>query len=245
MSNVLPTVFVVDPDASVRASLDILIRRSGWKPSAFACALDFLCCPPPSAPGCLLIDVAAPEANGLDPLNHIVAERKETPIIAMSDRADLPSIVHAMKAGAMEFLLKPLEGDTLIAAIAQALGKSQLILQRLAELQELRKRHDSLSGREREVMARVVAGCLNKQVASALGISIITVKAHRGRVMRKMEAGSLAELVRIAMKIGVPPPEPALVTLRPRGSAPRSTGGAAHGLPRRTPARSRVPPACH
>jgi FixJ family two-component response regulator len=204
MPNLLPSVFVVDPDASVRASVDTLIRRSGWMPATFASPQDFLCSEPPSAPGCLLIDVAVPEPHGRDPLNRIVAERKETPIIAMSSGADVPSIVHAMKAGAMEFLLKPLDGALLKTAVAQALARSQVILQHVAELQALRRRHDSLSSREREVMARVVAGCLNKQVASALGISIITVKAHRGRVMRKMEAGSLAELVRIAMKIGVP-----------------------------------------
>jgi FixJ family two-component response regulator len=226
MSNRLPTVYVVDPDASVRASVDVLIRRSGWQSATFASPLEFLGAAAQPDPGCLLIDVVVPQPHDVDPLSRIVAERKETPIIAMSSRADVPSIVHAMKAGAMEFLLKPLDRALLTAAIAQALAKSQLILQHVTELQELRKRHDSLSRREGEVMARIVAGCLNKQVASALGISIITVKAHRGRVMRKMEAGSLAELVRIAMEIGVPRPDA-------RVCPPRSShgGAVAAGLP--------------
>lgn len=220
MPNLIPTVAIVDPDPSVRASLDILIRRSGWQPATFASVQDFLGCAPKPAPGCLVIDVALPDLDGGDLLKRIVAERKETPIIAVSRRADVCSIVHAMKAGAMEFLLKPLDSALLTAAVAQAVARSQLILQREAELQELRKRYDSLSGREREVMTGVVAGCLNKQVASALGISIITVKAHRGRVMRKMEANSLPELVRMSMRIGVPTVN---LVRRPAFHAPRTS----------------------
>jgi len=203
MPILIPTVSVVDPDASVRASLVNLIRRSGWKPEMFAAAQNFLVRPPQAAPDCVVIDAALPDLDGFSLLKRIAAERKETPITVTSSRAEVSSIVQAMKAGAMEFLLKPIAADLLTAAVAQAMERSQLALQQQADLQELRKRHDSLSCREREVMARVVAGHLNKQVASALGISIITVKAHRGRAMRKMEAGSLAELVRIAMKIGV------------------------------------------
>jgi FixJ family two-component response regulator len=224
MPNLIPIVFVVDPDASVRGSLDILIRRSGWKPATFTSVQDFLGCAPQQAPGCLVIDVAPPDLDGLALLKRILAERKEIPIIAISSHADVPSIVYAMKAGAMEFLLKPLDGAQLTAAVAQAIARSQLILQHETELQELRKRHDSLSGREREVMARVVAGRLNKQVASALGISIITVKAHRGRVMRKMEADSLPELVRMAMKIGVPTVN---TSWSPAFPAPRTSHGSA------------------
>jgi FixJ family two-component response regulator len=205
MPNRPSTVFVVDPDASVRASLHLLIRRSGWTPATFASTQDFLECAPRPAAGCVVIDVEVPEPDHFDPLDRIVAEREETPIIAMASRADVPLIVHAMKAGAMEFLLKPLDGALLTAAATQAIARSHLLLQHMAELQELQNRHDSLSGREREVMGRIVTGSLNKQVAAALGISIITVKAHRGRVMRKMEANSLAELVHIALKIGIPP----------------------------------------
>jgi FixJ family two-component response regulator len=205
MSLLMPTVFVVDPDASVRAALEPLLRRSGWKVRTFGFATEFLACARPSGPSCLVLEVNLPDHDPFELLRRIGAERPETPVIAISGSGDIPLIVRAMKAGAAEFLTKPLAEEALVPAVANALGSSLRVLEHEAQLRELRGRHDSLSGREREVMGRVVAGLLNKQVAASLGISEITVKAHRGKVMRKMGADSLPQLVRMALRLRLTP----------------------------------------
>jgi len=198
-----PTVFIVDPDPSVRSSLEPLIRRAGWVPETFAYAGDLLARRALPVPSCVVLEIALPDLTGLDLLRSIAADRKETPIIALVGQGDIPLTVRAMKAGAVEVLTKPLPADVLVPAIDNALARSRAVLAQEAELRELRKRHDSLSGREREVMAGVVAGHLNKRIGATLGISEITVKAHRGKVMRKMAADSLAELVTMAMRLGL------------------------------------------
>jgi FixJ family two-component response regulator len=212
MSQFMPTVFVVDPNASVRAALEPLLRRSGWKAQTFGSAGEFLACPRSPAPSCLVIEVVLPDHEPFELLRRIAADRRETPIIGMSGVGDIPMTVRAMKAGAVEFLTKPLVDDALLAAVAHALARSRRVLDQEAELRELRERHDSLSSREREVMAWVVAGLLNKQVGASLGISEITVKAHRGRVMRKMGADSLAQLVSMAVRLRLTPER----AIRPR-----------------------------
>ena len=198
-----PTVFIVDPDPSVRSSLEPLIRRAGWVPETFADAGGLLARRALPVPSCVVLEIALPDLTGLDLLRSIAADRKETPIIALVGQGDIPLTVRAMKAGAVEVLTKPLPADVLVPAIDNALARSRVVLAQEAELRELRKRHDSLSGREREVMAGVVAGHLNKRIGATLGISEITVKAHRGKVMRKMAADSLAELVTMAMRLGL------------------------------------------
>ena len=203
MLHLNPTVFIVDPDASVRSSLERLIRRAGWVPETFADAGDLVARRPLPVPSCLVLEIALPDLTGFEVLRSIAADRKETPIIALVGQGDIPLTVRAMKAGAAEVLTKPLATGVLLPAIDNALARSRAVLAQEAELRELRKRHDSLSGREREVMAGVVAGHLNKRVGAALGISEITVKAHRGKVMRKMEADSLAELVTMAIRLGL------------------------------------------
>jgi FixJ family two-component response regulator len=200
-----PTVFVVDPDASVRASLEAVIRPAGWTPETFASAAAFLARRAPMGPSCLVVEITLPELDGFDLLRRIAADRKETPIIAVADHGDIPMTVRVMRAGAVEFLMKPLADDVLLTAVGHALARSRATLDREAESLELRRRYDSLSGREREVMARVVAGHPNKRIGAALGISEITVKAHRGQAMRKMRAESLAELVMMAMRLRLPP----------------------------------------
>lgn len=220
MPDSIPTVFVVDPDASVRASLEILIRRSGWKAETFPSAEKFLARPLLLVPNCLVLEIDLPDLDGLDLVRRIAADRKQTPTIVMSAQADIPLAVHAMKAGAVELMMKPLVEGVLLSAVGQAIARSRAILEQEAEVLELRKRHDSLSGRERDVMARVVAGLLNKQVGAVLGISEITVKAHRGRVMRKMGADSLAQLVSMAIRLCLP----AVPTTRPMPIVASRTG---------------------
>jgi FixJ family two-component response regulator len=203
MSHAGPVVFVVDDDVSVRESLELLIRFEGWEPQTFASALEFLARPRAVVPSCLVLDISLPGLNGLDLQKQIAVERPDMPIIFITGYGDVPKTVQAMKAGAVEFLTKPFSDDVLLSAIRQAVERSQTTLGHAAEVRTLRDRYASLSGREREVMALVVAGLMNKQVGSDLGISEITVKAHRGRMMHKMKADSLAELVNMAARLGI------------------------------------------
>jgi FixJ family two-component response regulator len=195
-----PIVFVVDDDISVRESLELLIRFAGWQPEIFGSAEEFLARPRVLKPNCLVLDVSLPELDGLD-LQRLVADRIEMPIIFITGYGDVPMTVRAMKAGAVEFLTKPFDDEVLLDAIRHAIERSQTALGNEAELQALRDRYASLTPREREVMALVISGLLNKQVAFELGISEITVKAHRGKVMQKMKADSLADLVRIGARL--------------------------------------------
>lgn len=197
-----PHVFVVDDDMSVRQSLERLIDTEGWEPETFASAVDFLSRPRATAPSCLVLDVTLPGLSGLE-VQRRLAGRTDLPIIFMTGYRDVPTTVQAMKAGAFDFLTKPVNSDVLVAAIRDALERSRAELLHESEMQTLRTRHASLTPREREVMALVVSGLLNKQVAGELGISEITVKAHRGQVMRKMQADSLADLVTMAARLGV------------------------------------------
>ena len=206
MSHPTPIVFVVDDDVSVRESLESLIRCAGWEPETFASAQEFLSRPRVLAPSCLVLDVTLPDLNGLDLQERIAADRIDMPIIFITGYGDVSMTVQAMKAGAVEFLTKPFGDDVLLSAIRHAIERSRIALAHEAEMRALRDRHASLSRREREVMALVVSGLLNKQVGGELGISEITVKAHRGRVMRKMKAGSLADLVNMAARLRLAPP---------------------------------------
>lgn len=201
MSQLTPIVFVVDDDISVRESLELLIRTEHWEVETFISAEEFLSHPRPATPCCLVLDLTLPNLNGLD-LQKQIAGRSEMPIIFITGDGDIPASVRAMKAGAVEFLTKPLEIEALLAAIRGAIQRSEAVLRGEAEMQALRERYDTLSRREREVMALVVSGLLNKQVGGELGISEITVKAHRGRVMEKVKARSLAELVKLNSKLG-------------------------------------------
>lgn len=204
MLNLTPTVFVVEQDAPVRALLGTVIRRAGLSPRLFASAGEFLAQPPVLGPSCVVLAVATFDVVGLDALRRIDAQRRETPIIVVAGESDIPTTVRAMKAGAAEFLLKPLVDHELLGAIEHAIARSTAVLNREAETGELRARYGSLSAREQQVMTHVVAGHLNKHVGVALGISEITVKAHRGRAMHKMGADSLAELVTMAMRLELP-----------------------------------------
>jgi FixJ family two-component response regulator len=197
-----PIVFVVDDDVSVRESLEMLIQFAGWQPETFASAEEFLAHPRVLTPNCLVLDVTLPDLNGLD-LQKLVADRIEMPIIFITGYGDVPMTVRAMKAGAVEFLTKPFAEEALLGAIRHAIERSQTALGNEAEMQTLRDRYASLTPREREVMAMVVSGLLNKQVGFELGISEITVKAHRGRMMLKMKADSLAGLVRMAERLRI------------------------------------------
>src|SRR5256712_11972021 len=205
MSQDTPIVFVVDDDVSVRESLELLIRCAGWQPETFASAAAFLARPRVLVPSCLVLDVALPDLNGLDVQKRVV-DRTDMPIIFITGYGNVPMTVQAMKAGAVEFLTKPFGDDVLLSAIRHAIERSRIALAHEAEIRALRDRHASLSRREREVMALVVSGLLNKQVGGELGISEITVKAHRGQVMRKMKADSLADLVTMAATLRLAPP---------------------------------------
>jgi FixJ family two-component response regulator len=203
MSPITPVVLVVDDDVSVRESLEALIRLAGWQPETFASAQEFLAHPHTLTPSCLVLDVSLPDLNGLELQRRIADGRLDMPIIFITGHGDVPMTVRAMKAGAVDFLTKPFSHDVLLAAIEGAIARSESVLEHEAEQQSLRDRYASLSRREQEVMVLVVSGLMNKQVGGKLGISEITVKAHRGQVMRKMKARSLADLVNMAASLGL------------------------------------------
>jgi len=194
-------VFIVDDDISVRESLAPLIRHEGWQPETFASAQEFLDRPRAPVPSCLVLDVSLPGLTGLDLQKRVAGERTDMPIIFITGHGDVPMTVQAMKAGAVEFLTKPFGAEALLRAIRNAIERSRTALTKEEELGTLRESYASLSRRERQVMSLVVSGKPNKQVGGQLGISEITVKAHRGKVMRKMKAGSLADLVNKAARL--------------------------------------------
>jgi len=201
MTIVRPIVFVVDDDAWVRESLETLIQDEGWQPETFASAQEFLDRRAPLTPSCLVLDVSLPGLNGLELQKRVAVERADMPSIFITGHGDIPMSVGAMKAGAAEFLTKPFNSEVLLAAIRQALERSRVALAQEAERQELRDRYASLTPRERDVMALVVSGLLNKQVAGELDITESTVKAHRGQVMQKMKANSVADLVKMTARL--------------------------------------------
>jgi FixJ family two-component response regulator len=205
VSDGMAIVFVVDDDVSVRESLETLISTEGWRAECFASARDFLARPQAPTPSCLILDVNLPDLSGLDLQEQMAGERLNMPIIFITGYGDIPMTVRAMKAGAVEFLTKPFVEDDLLGAIRNAIDQSMATLREAAELQALCDRYATLSRREREVMARVVEGRLNKQVGGDLGISEITVKAHRGRVMQKMKVRSLADLVKLDARLNPRP----------------------------------------
>ena len=202
MADSTPIVFVVDDDVSVRESLELSIRTAGWRPETFASAQTFLSRPRATVPCCLVLDLTLPGLNGLE-LQQQLADRTDMPIIFITGHGDVPTSVQAMKAGAVEFLTKPFKDDVLLDAIRGALERSRAALRRESEMQLLRTGYASLTPRERDVMVLVISGLLNKQVGAELGISEITVKAHRGNVMRKMKADSLPDLVTMAARLGL------------------------------------------
>jgi len=202
-SHATPIVFVVDDDISVRESLELLIRPEGWEPETFASAQEFLARPRALVPSCLVLDVSLPGLNGLELQKRVAVERTDMPIIFITGYGDVPMTVQAMKAGAVEFLTKPFGDEVLLSAIRHALERSHTALHQEAEMRVLRDRYASLTRRERQVIALVVSGLLNKQVGGELGISEITVKAHRGQVMQKMKAESFADLVKMAARLGL------------------------------------------
>jgi FixJ family two-component response regulator len=195
-----PVVYVVDADPSVRAELEALIRTAGWLPRTAASAEEFLARPRIVGPSCLLVELKLEGMSGLD-LQRLVRDRAELPLIFMSSHIDVPATVQAMKGGALEFLAKPLSREALVEAISQAIERSHAALSQLAQVGALQQRFESLSRREKDVMGLVITGRLNKLVAADLGISVITVKAHRGKMMRKMKAGSLLELASMVGKL--------------------------------------------
>jgi len=205
MQHATPIVFVVDDDISVRESLEALIRCEGWKPETFASAQEFLTRPRVVTPSCLILDVDLPDLNGLDLQKCIASDRKDMPIIFITGHGDVPMTVRAMKAGAVEFLTKPFNDEALLSAIRHSIERSNVALRREREIGALRDCYASLTPREKEVLVLVVSGLSNKQVGAELGISEITVKAHRGRVMQKMQAESLPDLVKIATRLRLTP----------------------------------------
>ena len=203
----LPVIAIVDDDASVREGLSSLIRSAGLKVEAFASAQEFLQRPGPEAPSCLVLDLQLPGLSGLDLQKRMAEVELEIPIVFLTGHGNIPASVQAMKAGAVEFLTKPFDDQELLNAIHEAVERDRHIRQQNAEMRELRDRYESLTAREQEVMQLVVAGLLNKQIAGELNITEFTVKIHRGRVMRKMHADSLADLVRMAENLGIHSPK--------------------------------------
>jgi FixJ family two-component response regulator len=201
MATAKPIVFVVDDDAWVRESLESLIQDQGWQPETFASAQEFLDRPRTFTPSCLVLDISLPDLSGLELQKRISIERADMPIIFITGHGDIPMSVGAMKAGAVEFLTKPFNDEVLLTAIRQALERSRLSLVQEADMRELRERFESLTPRERDVMALVVSGLLNKQAAGELGITESTVKAHRGQVMQKMKANSVQDLVKMTARL--------------------------------------------
>jgi len=200
-----PIVFVVDDDVSVRESLELLIKFAGWQPETFASAGEFLAHPRTATPNCLVLDVSLPDLNGLQLQKLIASDRTDMPIIFITGHGDVPMTVQAMKAGAVEFLTKPFDDEVLLSAIRHAIKRSMAVLNDQVEITTLRSSYESLTPREQEVLRLVVAGMLNKQIGLKLGISEITVKAHRGKMMQKMKAESLADLVKTAVRLGLAP----------------------------------------
>ena len=219
MAHDIPIVFVVDDDVSVRESLELLIRAAGWQPRIFASAGEFLACPRVLTPSCLILDVTLPDFNGLE-LQTLIANRTEMPIIFITGYADVPMTVQAMKAGALEFLTKPFRDEALLNAIRSAIERSRAAVDEELGVRALRERFASLSQREQQVMTLVIRGMLNKLIGAELGISEITVKAHRGSMMRKMKAHSVPELVTMASRLSLPAHE-------------TTAESAAHGSPAR------------
>jgi FixJ family two-component response regulator len=200
-----PIVFVVDDDVSVRESLELMIKFAGWQPETFASATEFLAHPRTATPSCLVLDVSLPDLNGLELQKLIASDRMDMPIIFITGHGDVPMTVQAMKAGAVEFLTKPFDDEVLLSAIRNAIKRSVAVLEDQAERNALRSSYDSLTPREQDVMRLVVAGMLNKQIGLKLGISEITVKAHRGKMMQKMKADSVADLVKTAVRLRLVP----------------------------------------
>lgn len=207
MLQATPLVFIVDDDISVRESLELLIQTEGWQTQTFASAEEFLARPRAGVPSCLVLDVNLPDLNGLELQRRIAGDRIHMPIIFVTGFGDIPMTVQAMKAGAIEFLTKPFRDEVILSAIRNAIQRSRAALGREAEMHDLRECYASLTPREQEVMALVVTGMLNKQVGDELDISEITVKAHRGKVMNKMKADSLADLVNMASRLRLPRPQ--------------------------------------